>query len=460
MKKFDISRVNIYTILRDLMYNSWIIVLAAVTGFVGTVCYNNYLRKHDYVSSMTVSINLSGYTTDATALSLARTVVIAETLDDVFQSNALRDVVEKDIGEPLTATISAAQLGETNLVRIWVTDKSPEKAYDTLVSVSKNYDKVTDYVFSNVIIRTIVNPNMPSTPSSAMSSTLWGIVWAFLAALLVTAVIVLVSFMRDTVKNVSDVESELDSKLFGTVYRVKGISHKLPDAKRRLMVTNPLVGFDFANSFRKMAIKLESLRRTKGTSVFMITSVAESEGKTSSAVNMAVSLAQNGHHVLLLDCDFKNPSVHYFFDGVEHSESTDFHSFLESGGDLRQFIKHDAVTGVYIADNMKFCGNSVEKLSSTRFAEAVRNFKEVFDFVIIDTPPCGITVDAEIISGTVDAALMVVRQDVVTVTDINDHIQNLDKCYFAGCIFNDVAALGFTSEDSDGYSNYYSHQIG
>ena len=181
MRKFDITRVNIYTILRDLILNAWVVVLAAITGFVGTICYYNYLHEHEYVSSMTVSINLSGYTQDATALSLARTVIIAETLDDVFQSEALCDVVKHDLGAEITGTISARQLRETNLVQIRVTDKTPQKAYETLVSVYKNYPKVTDYVFNNVIIRTIINPSMPTYPSGAMSAKVLGVLCGMLS---------------------------------------------------------------------------------------------------------------------------------------------------------------------------------------------------------------------------------------------------------------------------------------
>lgn len=460
MKDFKMSRVNVYTILRDLVFNFWVIVLAVITGFVGSICYYNYIHKNTYVSSMTVSINLNGYTTEATALSLARTVVIAETLDDVFQSKALMDVVRKDIGDNITGTISAKQLGETNLVRISVSDISPEKAYEMLVSVYNNYDKVTDYVFNNVIIRTVANPTMPTAPSGGISVRTTSILWALIAGVIVTAIIVLISFMRDTVKNVSDVENELNTKLFGTVCHVKKMGHNLPASKRKLVVTNPLVGFSFANSFRKIAVKLEILRRTKGINALMVTSVAENEGKTSCSVNIAISLAQNGYNVLLLDCDLKKPAVHYFFDGVENAEHTEFNMYLESGGDIEQFIKHDPATGVFVLDNIKPCTDSAEKLSDAVFADALRMLKERFDFIIIDTPPCGIAVDAEAVSNVADAVLLVVRQDVATVTDINDQIENLSRCYMAGCIFNDIAEFGMRPDVLDEYNSYYSRQNG
>lgn len=442
MKKFDFSRFNLYTILRDVLINWWVILLALIVGFVGSFSYYTFLHKEKYVSSMTVSINLSGYTSEATALSLARTVVIAENLDDVFQSNALRDVVEKDMGVALTGEIKAEQIEETNLIKISVADVTPSKAYETLISIYNNYYKVTDYVFTNVIIRTVVNPDMPGTTDSAMSSLSYGVVFGILAAVLVVAIIVLLSFLRNTIKNASDVEKELEMKLFGTVSHVKKLSRDLPQAKRRLIINNPLIGPGFANSFKKMAVKLESLYRTKKFKTFMITSVAENEGKTSVSVNIALALAQNGHKVLLVDCDFKKPAIFHFFDDIDKSEEKDFRNLFTSGTDVAQFIKRDPSTGLHILGNTKSYSDSEDILSSSQFLGVFNQLKESFDYVIVDTPPCGITVDAEILSNIVDAALIVVHQDVVEVPDINDQIANLDKCYLAGCILNDISTVG------------------
>ena len=133
--KIDISRLNLYTLVRDLVQNLWVIVLAGIVGLVGSLTYYNNLYSHKYTSEMTIALNLKGYTQNATATSLGRTVDLAESLDDVFASGAIRDVVRRDIGEKMTASISAEQLGATNLIKITATDTTPIKAYKTLKSV-------------------------------------------------------------------------------------------------------------------------------------------------------------------------------------------------------------------------------------------------------------------------------------------------------------------------------------
>lgn len=461
MKGFDFSRLNYYTIIRDVLHNIWVIILAGLVGLFGSYTYYSYVRPSEYTAQMTVSVNLSGYTSSATAVSLSRTVLIAETLDDVFKSNAVRNVVIKDIGADSIAKINAVQLGETNLIRISATDNSPEKAYDTLNSVYKNYDKVTDYVFSNVIINVVANPQMPSYPSNGVAplkSTVFG---GFMATIIATFLIMLISYMRDTVKNASDVESELEAKLFGTVYHIKEKARKRGLFTAGLAVTNPNVGYDFIESYRKMAVKIESLGKTKGIKTVMITSVAENEGKTTVSVNLATALAQDGNRVLLVDCDLRKPAVFRFFGNLPHPEGSDFGRFLVDGGDVSQHIKHDLETGLYIADSSSSYPGSADILAGKRFGEVLGALADQFDYVIIDTPPCGITVDAETVSAVVDAYIMVVRQDYVKVSDINDHIESINGPYFAGCIFNNVCEIKrLSSHFDDEYAKYYSKRRG
>ncbi len=458
MKAFEYSRINFYTILADLTRNFWVIVLAAYVGFMGSFTYFNHIRDKEFTSTMTLSVNLSGYTSSSTALTLSRTIDIAQSLDDVFKSDALIEVVKGDLGTEKIGTISATQLSSTNLISVSATGNTAQAAYDTLRSVLENYEKITDFVFTNVVIRAVVNPSMPTAPSNRVSPYTMGILFGFVAAAIVAFIMVLISFLRDTVKNISEVDSDLSAKLFGVVYHVKSKGKKALESPKKLKINNPLAGYNFSESYRRMAIKVESLKRTKGFKVFAVTSVAENEGKTTVSTNIAMALAQNNHRVLLIDCDFKNPSIQHFFPREDRLENRNFHNFIAEGGDISDFLYRDTDTGLYIADSNKPCDGSSEKLSHARFGETIAALKEQFDFIIVDTPPCGITVDAEIVSESVDAMIMVVRQDGVHITEINDHIENFNKTYVAGCVFNDVRTVRKVSSEPVGdQAKYYYH---
>ncbi len=453
MKEFKAKYINPFTLITDLLRNWWVILLAAVIGFCSSQIYYSVFVVERFTSSTTVAVNLSGYTDNATVTSLSRTIDIATAFQNVLQSSALVDIVEEELGEPLTGTVSAIQKPETNLIDISVTDISPEKAYKTLKLVFANYPLLTDNAFSNIIISTVSPPTM-ATRSNFVSELYSSVIMAVVFALICILIILVISYFRDTVKNVSDVESLLDCKLFGTVNHINKSPTKRRNKLIGLMMTNPLIDYRFGNSFREMAIKLIGLQRTKQIKTVMITSFAENEGKTTASVNLAVALAETGKKTVLVDCDFKLSAIYKFFKETPVNKDGELASYLLGNCDYEAVIRHSKNYDLYLAGGEKQYRNSSELLSTTRFLLLLDRLREDFDFVIIDTPPAGIAVDSEIISEKTDASLLVVRQDYVTVEQINDYISDINDEKLLGCIFNNVSSLkGYPDYDKN--NSYY-----
>ena len=78
--------------------------------------------------------------------------------------------------------------------------------------------------------------------------------------------------------------------------------------KRKKLVTDAFASFSFVENYQKIATKLEYLNQKNGDKVFLITSVAAHEGKTTVSINIALTLARKGHRVALLDMDLMKPS--------------------------------------------------------------------------------------------------------------------------------------------------------
>ena len=113
--KIDFKKANAFTLVMDVVYNIWVILLAGVIAFCSCQIYYLALKKQTYTSSMTIAVNLSGYTTSATTTSLSRTIEICETYQSVRSSSTLKAMVEKDMGEKMTGTVTVKQKEETNL---------------------------------------------------------------------------------------------------------------------------------------------------------------------------------------------------------------------------------------------------------------------------------------------------------------------------------------------------------
>lgn len=425
----------------DVVYNIWVIFLAGVIGFCSCQIYYLAFKKQTYTSKMTIAVNLSGYTTSATVTSLSRTIEIAETYQSVFASPALKAMVKDDMGKELTGTVTVKQKENTNLIDIAVTDTSSQRAYETLKSLFKNSPRITENSFNNIIISVISAPYLPTSVSNPTASITYSAIFGVIGAMICTFIILFISFMRDTVKNTSDVDEMLECKLFGAVYHVNKRKRKIGLKNDGLLLTNPLIDYTFRNSFSEIAIKLESIQRTKNIKSIVVTSVAENEGKTTVIVNMAIALAAMGKKVVIVDSDLKLPAVYKFFRQIEIKPENDIYSFITGKSDYNSVIMHDSITNVDLVCGTEKHYNSAKILSEENYKELLRRLRDDYDFILVDSPPGGVAVDAETICEYCDGMLFVVRQDYVSVEAINDYIINVDKKKMIGCVFNDISEL-------------------
>lgn len=455
MREIKAKYFNLFTVVRDCLYNWWIILLAGIIGFCSCQIYYTAFLKTRYTSSMTISVNLSGYTNEATVITLARVIQIATSFQEVMQSQVLVDIVERELGEEITGTVQALQVEETNLINISVTDISPDKAYRTLCAIFDNHTTVTDSAFNNVIINVLSNPNMPSTYSNQRQMLIESIEFALLGMIICIGIITVISYFRDTIKNKSDIDNLLEGSLFGLVDHVNKRKSKIKKSNDGLLLTNPLISFSFSDSFREMAAKLSSFQRTKNLKSFVITSAAENEGKTTITVNLAIALSEMGKRVIVVDSDFKLPAVFKFFDqskAVPEKELGDF--ILGNIHELSSIIRKDKRTGIFLACGKKKHRNSSEMVNSESFINMIRALENEFDVVLIDTPPACVVLDAEIIAEHASAVLFVVRQDFSPVEPTNEFLSNIEQDKLIGCILNDYSELKWRRGNDEAIPNY------
>lgn len=437
MRQVNVKFVNAYTIVRDIMYNWWVILLAIIIGFGGCRIYFSQFVTNHYTSSMTIAINLSGYTSNTTTSSLGKTVVIAESFQNVLQSSTLVSVIEQKLGEPITGTVSATQITDTNLIKLSVTDTNPQKAFETLNLIFENYHLLTDSAFTNVLINVMIYPAVPVVVTNWFMQYVYAGLCAVLTAAFSVFLIALISFFRETIKNESDVENILDAKLFGTVHHVDKKIKKSKTILSGLVMTSPLIDYRFADSFRSMAMRMQSLKRTRGIKSFTIAGFSENEGKTTIAVNLAIALAEAGQKVVLVDADFKHPAVYNFFEKDTFPQDKEFSDYITGISSLEDATRFDDRTGVYLLGDNDKKRKSSELINSDKFRELVKILEEKYDFVIIDTPPAGVAIDVEFVYEMTNALIMVVRQDVTPADAITNFLADINEEKLMGCVIND-----------------------
>lgn len=448
--------------MNDIIRNLWVVILCALLGAMGFFLVTHASYKPMYTSTATLTVLNSGSATTASYATYSISTEKANVLVNVFTEPTIKEYAAAYLElDEFDGTVSAKVLDQTNFIELKVTSDHPEKSYKLLNAVLKSHHKVSNKIFKNAGVTVISMPTVPSSPSNYISNSNRNIV-IIACATLALAFIIAMSLMRNTVKKESDFDDKIDSKLIGTIaHEDKRMS--LQDIKQKkkkglLIHSNAYISLRFTENFHKIAAKLEHKKKCSGEKVFAITSVAENEGKSTCAANIAVSLADRGNKVILLDLDFKKPAVYKIFseEAIENSEVSDLLSKKVSFDDFafRQFKK----TSLSLAVNTKADPEYRNFIEDGSVLGLIERLKKEYDFVIIDTAPLSLDSSVTDIIKMVDKTVLIVRTDTVPVNVLNDSISVISKISsnLAGCILNDVhmnfLPFSFTGNDE---SNYY-----
>ncbi|HXV19774.1 MAG TPA: polysaccharide biosynthesis tyrosine autokinase [Desulfuromonadales bacterium] len=231
----------------------------------------------------------------------------------------------------------------------------------------------------------------------------------------------------------------------------RGNGHRERDAA--LLLANPLpVSSPFlvapgnknnpaaAEEYRKL--KSLVLRLTRGErflNTLLITSAGSNEGKTLTALNLAIVLAQEyDHSVVLIDADLRRPSVHRYL-GIK--PEVGLAQCLQDHLPVARALVKTGLGRLVVLPAGGVVADPVELLSSARMKDILRELKSRYPdrYVIIDTPPSAPFADAQMLGQVVDGVLFVVREGVARTNDIREGLGSLKDANLLGVVYNDVS---------------------
>lgn len=202
------------------------------------------------------------------------------------------------------------------------------------------------------------------------------------------------------------------------------------------------VGFQIKESYKKARTNIAYSIVKKGCKMISFTSSAKSEGKTITSVNIAIALAQQvDTKVLIIDCDLRRPRVQSVLEIPVSKGITNYLNFECEISDIIYNSKMDNLDAIC-------CGtippNPSELLASDNMKDLVKELSNKYDYIIFDTPPIGVVIDALPIIKQTDGVVVVVRDNVTDITDYKKTIEILKRseANIIGVIFNDVEPVG------------------
>ena len=288
-----------------------------------------------------------------------------------------------------------------------------------------------------------VDPNIPlNTALGLMGGLLGGVALAFI-----------VENVDNTIRTPQDIETYCSLPALGVLPRVT-FNGKKPARGERLL-TLPISAkqrnSESAEAFR--ALRTSLLLSSPGTppQVILVTSAMMEEGKSFTALNLAVVLAQTANKVLLVDSDMRRPSVHRYL-GIPMSNGLSAClAGTQSASEAVQAVEQ--IPGLHVVTAGHMPPYPSEMLASDAMPQLLRQWREEFRYIVIDTPPVLAVTDAAVCAQIADVVVLVARseqtrrQSLLRTRDILRKV----RANIAGVVVNDI---DFNSVE---YCEYYGH---
>lgn len=194
--------------------------------------------------------------------------------------------------------------------------------------------------------------------------------------------------------------------------------------------------------------------------VISVTSVSPGEGKTTTSVNIAWSFARAGYKTLLIDGDTRNSVISGFFKSRE--KITGLTEFLSGTADLSHGLCDTNIENLFVVQSGSVSPNPTALLQSKNFNDMIETLRKYFDYIIVDTAPIGIVIDAAIITQKCDASILVTATGEANKRDVQKAKQQLKQTgkLFLGVVLNKLDI----SVDKYGvygfYGNYGKNNLG
>lgn len=158
-----------------------------------------------------------------------------------------------------------------------------------------------------------------------------------------------------------------------------------------------------AEAYRTLRTNIQFVKAGEEVKTAMLTSAGPGEGKSTTAANLAVAVAQSGKKVVLIDCDLRKPVQHRIF-GKKNKGLT---NYLVESIDPANLLMETEVDNLYLLPSGPIPPNPSELLSSGKMLELLNYCKAQFDFIVVDAPPAVAVTDACVLASKVDGVILV-----------------------------------------------------
>lgn len=440
-----------------ILRRNWIMVVAfTILGLAAATAYTLSIKPtYTAQTKLFVATQSSGTVGDlqqgnAFIQARVQSYVEAATTPAVLEPAA--ESLGKPVGE-LVGKVTASAGANTVIISIVATDTSAVQAAsiaqavgESLIEVIDELEKPTNGTGSSPVRLSVVTPAappaQPSAPNNRLNIALGGAIGLALGA----GLALLRNVLDTKVRGEADLQRVTDAPILG------GIAFDGDATKKPLLTQAPPQGTR-AESFRQIRTNLQFAHVSHGSKAVLVTSSLPGEGKSTTAINLAIAVAQAGQSVALVDADLRRSRVGDYLGLDKNAGLT---TALLGKADVSELLQHWGQDELYVLTAGQTPHNPSELLGTEAMKNLILHLEQDFDAVIIDAPPLLPVTDAAVLAQHVGGVVLMVGSSRVKLPDLEKSLNSLDmvEADVLGVVLNFLPVKG---PDAYAYS-YYSYE--
>lgn len=360
---------------------------------------------------------------------------LASNFPMILSTEMMRDLVIQELERGyINGQASARAVANSNMLVLTVTGNNPKDIHDYLNAIIKCYPQVAIFMVDNPQVKIVTRPELPKEPYNRFEPVKTAMQGVTLGVVISLIFIMVCAALAKTIQTTEELKQAVNLPILVALPRV--------NVKKRRSSSPGLITAEsdpnMTESMRGLRMKIKKILSDTDKKVVLVTSTLAGEGKTTIAINVAASLARDGHRVVLVDADLHSQSVARLLEEeVEHD------------GLMECMKEHPVSIFSCIRTSQEqqldfISGRSTDKrhytLSINKVNALLDQLREQYDYIVIDTPPNDVVSDAMALCRCASCVLYVVRQDYVQRNQVINSIVSMHTkgITISGCIFNGV----------------------
>ena len=386
----------------------------------------------DYVTDTGVNLSSSDITQANSLLTSYMQILNSATfLNEIIDYTGLSEYTV----EALQKRITASAVSNTAVFKVSVLDQNPMNAMNIANAIGELApDEIISIVKSGGI-EVLDAAELPTEPYSSTSVMMYALIGAVLGFAVVAAWCVIRGLLNTTIRRKYEIEDMFTIPILGEVPQQQA-KNKTEAMSVRLDKDS---NFGLKEAYSNIRVGLLFMKKGAQCPIYAVTSADCQEGKTTSALNMAISYAQMNKKVLLIDADMRNSSMKKFLSDVELENETGLSEYLAEITDKPDKIAFHTYLDIILSGTMP--PNPSELLVSERWYQLLQDSQKKYDAIFVDFPSLGIVSDALCLAQVATTYVLVVRENLTRIERIEmivGRLESLDTD-ICGFIYNGIS---------------------